>query len=391
MSATDQTSFCAAVKALRLRIPFVLYRLPGENGVKFFADNLEASATTDCQQFEIGPWLAPYAQRIVIRDLLSADDVIAMPEAEAALPEPKAADSKQFTEADTTYHNITKEEYIKAVTTIIGRCAQRNGKTVYSRVISGDNPTLDLASTASELFAMFPDAFGFLYYTPQTGCWIGATPETLLSVDLSTRQLFTMAYAGTRPNAGDEPWDGKNLHENSIVADYIYKKLNDLGIQPEISSPQTATYGDIQHIRRDIMATLPDGLELSSLIDAINPTPALCGTPLNDAIADITELEPHRRNCYGGFIALHQLGCSFHSFVNLRSAHLQLRPLQGDNQAVQTANGTDATTICNNGTATTTIRYNIFVGGGIIAQSNPGTEWNETCAKASRLLRLLSK
>ncbi len=357
MSANQQPEFRAAEKALKLCLPFVLYRLPGADSVEFFADDPSSASLKSNRLFEIGPWLANYSQRVVIRDILDADNVLALTEnygAASAVPHSE----------DNQFRNISKEEYLKAVAAIIERCAKRNGKTVYSRAISGANSHLSVTDTAQQLFAEFPETFGFLYFTPLTGCWLGATPETLLTADLASNRLSTMALAGTRLNLGNSPWDSKNLNENQIVADYIVNKFRSLGLNPEVSIPLTVDYGNIQHIRRDISAIYPNSLSISDIIDAINPTPALCGTPLPTAINDIAEFEPHQRNCYGGFIAIHEPGRQFRSFVNLRCANIS--PL-----------------------STSGYRFTIFVGGGIIAQSNPETEWHETCAKASRLLAIL--
>jgi len=327
--------------------------MPGSKSLSFLADDGIQQSNGSCDEiFEIGPWLSPYSGRISIRGNLSAEGLISRD-----LPPLKSSD--KFIPSET----ILEKEYISAVRQIIENCRLRNGKTVYSRVIAGCNPTLDIPMAAIQLFDIFPDTFGFLYHTPQTGCWLGATPETLLSYDSRSRIARTMAYAGTRQFAGDIPWDAKNIEENLFVADHIVSRFEDAGITADVSAPYSSPYGNLQHLRRDITAKLPTDTDFSRLLDAINPTPALCGTPTDDAIADISRFERHDRRCYGGFIAIHHPNKSFHSFVNLRSARLSL-----------------------DGSG----RFEIIVGGGIISSSNPASEWAETEAKASRLLSILS-
>ena len=250
---------------------------------------------------------------------------------------------------------------------MIESCAARKGKTVYSRVIAGCNPRLDIVDAAQRLFAAFPDAFCFLYYTPQTGCWLGASPETLLSVDYLQNSFSTMALAGTRKaDASDAPWDEKNLRENRFVVDFFREKLAAAkSTDVAITEPFTVRYGAIEHLCCRVAGRLgtDDAAGVSAaLLDAINPTPALCGTPTADAIADIERHELHGRGCYGGYLALRD-GHRLDAFVNLRCAQIALDD---------------------------TGRFELYAGGGITGQSDPESEYTETADKASALLGILS-
>lgn len=373
----------AAAKCLWLGIPFAVCHLPGEEELDFFCgiDRLTPRPRIfhygESKSFEIGPWLTPWNERISIGNHLTALQVASSVFPGDHIPTSLFTPHPRF-KPDRV---ISQQEYLAAVAAIASRCGERDGKTVYSRVIPGENPLLDIPEAARQLFNTFPDSFGFLYYTPMTGCWLGASPETLLDFDIDTRRVATMAFAGTRPaSAEDTPWDNKNLRENQFVADYIRDKFRQLGIEPEVSDPYTVRYGVIQHLRRDITATLPTHIDFPQLLDLLNPTPALCGTPLADAVADIKRYEQHTRGCYGGFVGIRQnyhtdtpweypdedipYKCrGFKSYVNLRSARLSTAP--------------DG-------------RFEIIAGGGIIAPSDPATEWLETEAKASRLLSILT-
>lgn len=344
----------AARKALAEGVAFAMYRLPGE-GLRFMADPhltghspIPAAINPELSHFEIGRWLAPYAQKISILPCMAAEEFLHT----KFYPKPLTGFLPQPA--------MTKEEYLKTAEQVAADCRTTGGKTVLSRVISGRNQKLDIGATAIRLFDSFDGAFGFLYYTPLTGIWMGASPETLLSVDLRTRKITTMAFAGTRPSAADAPWDEKNLRENRFVVDHIVGRMNELGVSCEVSALYTSGYGAIQHLRCDICATLPSGMDFSKILDRINPTSALCGTPLLHAMEIIARTEPHSRSCYGGFVGVNTPGRSFRSFVNLRSCALSP---SGD--------------------------YNLYVGGGIIGCSDPATEYSETEAKASRLLSLL--
>lgn len=324
---------------------FAYFHLPDSTGIP--------EGHTDAR-FEVAEWLAPYSDRRIILNPRPIS---------AGIPQfpPDAHRKAEPVVGVSPAVGVSKAAYLAAVESIIASCKARDGKTVFSRIIEGVNPTLSPAEAARELAAAFPDAFTFLFSTPETGCWLGASPETLLNFDYTTRRIETMAYAGTRPLAGDAPWDSKNLRENRFVVDHIVEKFRQLGIEPSVTAPYASTYGDIQHLRCDITAQLPPELEFHKLLDHINPTPALCGTPTPDAIADINRYESAPRGCYGGFVALHLPGQYFRAYVCLRCAQL----LPGG-------------------------RFKLHTGGGITPDSFPLAEFNETEAKASPLLKILT-
>lgn len=354
---------------------FAICREPGASELQLYADTPQAEHLSEYSDssglsdpsvstFSIGGWLSPWKERIILREIddsqanrnLIADILGTMPPSD-----PNTA--------------ISREGYISSVNAIIENCRRRGGKTVYSRVIAGrmsyrtsEGTTdgisgMDILEAALKLFVLFPDSCGFLFFTPQTGCWIGATPEILLDFDRYSREAYTMALAGTRPaTSANTPWDNKNIIENRFVCDYIADRFRAAGITPEISAPITHRFGRIEHLRHDIRGVLPADCSFETLIDSLNPTPALCGYPREEAINDINRYEIHRRLCYGGFIAI-STPDRIKAYVNLRSA--RIIPYEG------------------------ALRYEIYAGGGIVADSDPAQEWEETRIKAAPLLSLL--
>src|SRR5690606_32430057 len=67
------------------------------------------------------------------------------------------------------------------------------------------------------LFSSDRSAFRYCFYSEQTGMWMGATPEKLLSV--TNRMLTTMSLAGTQPYIEDSPieWGQKEIDEQQFV------------------------------------------------------------------------------------------------------------------------------------------------------------------------------
>lgn len=343
-------------------LTFAICLLPGEQRVRYFiAGNGRTpepcvtthgeGSTTD--SFVISPWLAPWHDRITIEQEVTPETFT---ESVATAP-----DTCKSSETGTPVQQITRDEYLAAVSRVIESCRQRQGKTVFSRAISS---TMADGTTAGTIFddlcREFPQTFRFIFHTPETGLWLGATPELLLDHDAATRRCRVMSLAGTRPRTeSDTPWDDKNLRENRFVTDFITDTFRALGADATTGPQQTLRYGrNIEHICHMIEATLPQGITAAELIDRLNPTPALCGTPREAAIADITANELHDRGCYGGAVGLVTTGpLRLHLFVTLRCCHISGRTIRA------------------------------FAGGGITPDSDPAIEWRESSAKASFFTR----
>jgi isochorismate synthase len=95
------------------------------------------------------------------------------------------------------------------------------------------------------------------------------------------------------------------------------------------------------------------------LIDALHPTPAVCGLPKESAKEFILENEGYDRSFYTGFLGELSVENRSNLFVNLRCMQVK-----------------DAT-------------YYIYIGGGITSASVPEKEWEETVAKSKVMLRVL--
>lgn len=97
-------------------------------------------------------------------------------------------------------------------------------KLVLSRRIDLDRTD---APSPIQLFkqacARYPRMFICLTFTTQSGLWLTATPEILLSGEGD--KWHTMALAGTMPYADAVSWSDKNIQEQRYVATYIAKTL----------------------------------------------------------------------------------------------------------------------------------------------------------------------
>lgn len=306
---------------------FAIYRLP-DHAPKL----VTASGKHD---FYITPWRCRFADSICIDDSASGTP--------APLP-------------DATPRDL----YLERVAALIEKLKGRGmAKTVISRVIAGRTPGLDVIDAAERLWNAFPATFGFLYYTPATGCWLGASPEKLL-VTFEPDHFTTHALAGTV--GVEDEWDVKNYQEHQMVADYIADKLRDMNVKFSDGGMKSLRFGNIKHLSTHFNGRFTNpSVQAVELLDRLSPTPALAGWPCKEAIDDINDIEDHNRGCYGGYLTVNT-GRASYSYVNLRCAAID--PVTG--------------------------RWAVFAGGGITPKSDPATEWRETEAKAAVILEILN-
>ena len=248
------------------------------------------------------------------------------------------------------------EDYKRHITDIVNDLKKTGGKTVYSRTLCGDASGIDWAEVTDRYFSAFPDTFRFIYYTPVTGAWLGASPEILLERKSGESRVYTMSLAGTTSNDSTENWDEKNIKEHDFVTRYITDVFNQLGIKAEISPAEDVYFGTVKHLCNRISGEYTG--DFFTAINVLSPTPALAGVPLSDALEHIGLHEPHPRRCYGGYTGVLDSEGE-HAYVNLRSVHFSPK------------------------------YFCIYAGGGITSDSNPDDEWTETRNKVQKLHNII--
>ncbi|MDE6644371.1 MAG: chorismate-binding protein [Muribaculaceae bacterium] len=335
----------AVIHCLSYNIPFVYYILPDETEGCFFANpSMPGSChSLSDRKFIISPWLSRFEQAITICDEVDALQI------HDYKPE-KMPDGLTPFDKSTSY-----DQYIERLSILIKHLASRNGKTVISRTICGDMDNVDIQSFIKKQFESFPQTFRYIYFTPQTGAWLGTSPEILLEYNYKSETFRTMALAGTRPCNDTTPWDEKTIEEQNIVTRFISSELDKSGVEYTVKRMDDYVFPPVKHIC-DIFTGKFESKFLPEIINRLNPTPALGGYPVDNAIEDINRFELHPRRCYGGFVAV----CDdndFKAYVNLR---------------------------CMNFSST---HYCIYTGGGITSSSDPEAEWIETENKSDILRR----
>ncbi len=193
--------------------------------------------------------------------------------------------------------------------------------------------------------------------------FVGATPECL--VQNRDGQLSTMALAGTTDDRPDRSRDEaeevllnseKDRQEHRFVRDMIVEALSPLCDEinaPE--SPQILRLATLSHLQTPVSARLKADVGILDAADALHPTPAVCGTPREEARHLIAEHEGFDRGLYAGFFGwMHEDDGVFD--VALRSALLD------ENGAT------------------------LYAGAGITKDSDVDVEWAETSQKFRPLL-----
>ena len=251
----------------------------------------------------------------------------------------------------------SKQEHKKYIENIISSFEDsENSKVVAARTLKLERH-INIEELLEKLSNAYPDAFVFMVSTKEFGTWIGASPELL--IEREGNNWKTVALAGTRPRGLNEDWDFKNISEQKIVADYIKELFNRQGLEIKETFPGTVTAGPVEHIKTQFSAIGNPKNGAFDFIAELSPTPALCGYPKQEAIKMIKKWEGDSRRLYGGFIGWYSGPESFRLYVNLRSA------LVNPDEVM------------------------LYAGGGIMKESNPEDEWNETERKLSTLLTLI--
>lgn len=170
-----------------------------------------------------------------------------------------------------------------------------------------------------EALKRYQGAFVYLLYHSLYGYWLGATPELLLSADPDGR-MKTMALAGTLL-PGHETWSAKEEEENAATREMIESVLKAAGAESlSRTGVDHVQSGNLKHLAVHYSFRMPTP-EPGSLLEALHPTPAVAGLPLEAAISLIRNHEVHDRRLYSGWVGVSGQG-GFNAFVNLRCAQL---------------------------------------------------------------------
>ncbi len=253
-------------------------------------------------------------------------------------------------------------------------------KVVLSRQVEKNLSSNKPLEIFKRLFNTYKNAMVYCWYHPKVGLWLGATPELLFKVE--GKRLTTISLAGTQPYSenSDVQWTYKEYEEQQIVTDYIRGQITPYTSQVNVSNVETVRAGNLLHLKTYITSLIKDTSSLKSVIEALHPTPAVCGFPKQEAKDFILKNESYNREYYTGFLGELNL-------KQVRSRNTNARNVENNAYAtVKTASNFYVNLRC---TQIKESKALIYVGGGITKDSNPEKEWEETVNKTKTIVNVL--
>jgi len=216
-----------------------------------------------------------------------------------------------------------------------------------------------------------PSPYMFCIRLPDAAV-IGSSPEMLVRV--TDGRIETCPIAGTRPRGHSDAedvrlarellLDEKETSEHNMLVDLA---RNDIGRVSRIGSVRATDiahvekYSHVMHIVTNVEGILRDGLSGIDVLSSILPAGTLSGAPKIRAMEIIDELEPLRRGLYGGAIGYLGFDGNLDACITIRTAVIR-------NQEIH-----------------------IQAGAGIVADSDPETEYRESMNKAGALFAAIEK
>ncbi|HEX4053224.1 MAG TPA: anthranilate synthase component I [Tepidisphaeraceae bacterium] len=209
----------------------------------------------------------------------------------------------------------------------------------------------------------------FMFYLKSPACTlIGSSPEILCRV--SDRVVTSRPLAGTRRRGATEQED--IALEQELLADpkeraehimLVDLHRNDVGRVAKAGTVKTSDvmtverYSHVMHITSNVTGELADGLTALDALRVSLPVGTVSGAPKIRAMQIIDELEPTRRGPYGGAVGYLDFAGNMDTCIALR------------------------TIVWRNGV------FDVQAGAGVVADSIPENEYEETMNKAKAMLK----
>jgi len=313
------------------------------------------------------------------REKLYREGCDRLAELEARLTSPRTSSTSLSWPTQTTFVPSQPRD---AYTARVRRCQEYIAAGDIYQANLSHRFTLDLGTAtsasefdryASELYNRLrrvnPSPFAGLVRFPGLSL-VSSSPERL--VRLSGSQASTRPIAGTRPRGSGQQQDQKlrdellaNPKERAEHVMLVDLERNDLGKVCGYGSVRVdefmtiEQYSHVSHLVSDVVGTLRAGISPLDLVKAVFPGGTITGVPKLRCMEIIEELEPVRRGLYTG--ALGYFSWSGDLDLNILIRTLVLTKNKGYLQ----------------------------VGAGIVADSDPDREYDETLAKAGAFFKIL--
>lgn len=214
-----------------------------------------------------------------------------------------------------------------------------------------------------------PSPYSFYLNFPETKI-IGSSPEVLVRV--RDNRVMTRPLAGTRPRGKTKKEDlelemdllndAKERAEHTMLLDLGRNDLSRIAAPSSVEVTELMEveyYSKVMHIVSQVEADLKEGLDSLDVLKAVFPAGTVSGAPKIKAIELINNLEKENRGVYAGTVAYLSFNGNLDSCITIRTFSL------------------------------TEGKLNLQVGAGIVADSDPAKEYQETLNKGRALFDAL--
>jgi anthranilate synthase component 1 len=265
--------------------------------------------------------------------------------------------------------NFTKADFETAVR----KCVEYIRAGDIFQVVFSQRLNVPLTTHPFEIYRTLrvvnPSPFMFYVRTPSVTL-VGSSPEVMVRV--MDGLVTVRPLAGTRRRGATDEEDHRLAEE--LLADpkeraehvmLVDLGRNDVGRVAQYRSVEVSDvmvierYSHVMHITSNVNGRLKPGCTAFDALQACLPAGTVSGAPKVRAMEIIDELEPHRRGPYAGAVGYVDFAGNMDTCIALRTI-----------------------VICDN-------KAYVQAGAGIVADSVPENEWNETLNKARGLLKAI--
>ncbi|KMS86460.1 isochorismate synthase [Streptomyces regensis] len=265
----------------------------------------------------------------------------------------------------------SEDAHMSAVATAVTELAVRDlRKVVLARALDVEfTEPVPTEAIAGNLVRDNRHGYVFAAGLPGERVLVGASPELLVS--RHGRQVVSHPHAGSMPRSADPEVDAANARrllsskkdrvEHAVLTEAVAETLRPFCSRLDVpDEPRLERTPTMWHLGTRITGELADpDVTALRLAAALHPTPAICGTPTSSARELVRELEPFDRGYYAGTVGWVNADGDGEWAVSIRCADTGAKHLR------------------------------MYAGGGIVPDSDPRAELDETSAKFATLARAM--
>ncbi|MEM6575070.1 MAG: anthranilate synthase component I [Pseudomonadota bacterium] len=283
---------------------------------------------------------------------------------------PETSGAQALSEADFR-SGFTRGEFVEAVV----RCKEYIAAGDIMQVVLSQRLSVPFSTSPVNVYralrSLNPSPYMFLLNLDDTHV-VGSSPEVMTR--LEDGQIMVRPIAGTRPRgatpAADQALEQELLNDPKELAEHLMLidlGRNDVGRVSETGSVELAEqmvierYSHVMHIVSEVRGRLAPELGPLDALRATFPAGTLSGAPKVRAMEIIAELEPVRRNIYAGAVGYIGWWGEMDTAIAIRTAVIREGQLH------------------------------VQVGAGIVADSDPAMEWEETMNKGRALFKAVAQ